>query len=86
MGRLNVYKSIPYDIAPEVLHNVALYFRKDIIPTSFETESGHLGMWPELSFTQVARRKNKSSHLHNIFFKPNHTYHNPKKQQHQVIF
>jgi hypothetical protein len=56
MGRLNVYKSIPSDIAPEVLNDVAFYFLKDIIPTNFETESGPLGAWPQLSFTQAARR------------------------------
>jgi phage gpG-like protein len=60
MGRINAYKSIPSVISQEVFANVANYFLKDIIVTNFETESGPLGMWPELSFTQVRRRGGES--------------------------
>ena len=60
MGRVNAYKSIPSDISAEVFGNVANYFLKDIIVTNFETESGPLGMWPQLSFTQVRRRGGES--------------------------
>jgi hypothetical protein len=60
MGRVNAYKSIPSVISQEVFGNVANYFLKDIIVTNFETESGPLGMWPELSFTQVRRREGSS--------------------------